>query len=268
MPVNVLASLRAKHQLEHQDAIIEGLAKHGIEAVKTHNLDNTFGPVAICWGWRIGKILRELGYEVLVLERGYLGDRFSYTSLGWNGLNGHAEFPEIPYDGGERFSRLGVEIKPWDIKQGYALILGQVPKDASLKGMDMVPWYEEKAHEIKKRWNCDVLFRPHPDLKKKGISQQIKNTELSTGTLQEALSGAAFSVCFNSNSAVDSVINGIRCVVGDKGTMAYGMCSQSVSSLVTRDRTLWAHRLAQKQWTLDEIRSGEALKGHLCKFGA
>lgn len=270
MSVAILSSPRARHQLDHQEALYEGLTSLGIPCHKTLSLAHTNGSAVACWGWRNGKILRDRGFDVLVMERGYIGDRFSYSSLAWNGLNGHAEFPVLEYDGGERFNRLGIELKPWRERnsKGYALILGQVPKDASLNGVDMIPWYEQKATEAKEHYGCDVFFRPHPDLKRAGINQRIKGAENLGGTLEEALDGAAFTICFNSNSAVNSIVHGVRCVAGDRGTMAYEMCSTTVKILVARDRTLWAARLAHRQWTLDEIRSGEALKGHLCKLGA
>lgn len=219
-----------------------------------------------CWGWRKGKDLRDKGHEVLVMERGYIGDRFKYTSLGWNGLNGHAEFPSYPDDNGERFRAHNVEIKPWKKDGKYALILGQVPNDASLKGMNMTPWYQQKAQEISSAYNIPVYFRPHPDLKRKGIRQSITGTILSDGTLEQALNGALFTVCYNSNSSVDSVLNGIPCVVGDRGSMAYDMCGKSIDEIIYPEREQWAYKLAQTQWTIDEIYSGEALQGIKCKI--
>lgn len=39
-----------------------------------------------------------------MLERGYIGDRKQWLSLGWNGLNNRATFAEVD-DGGARFRR-------------------------------------------------------------------------------------------------------------------------------------------------------------------
>lgn len=263
----IIASLRGMHQVEHQKALAEGLAVHGIESRLSYHTYDAHTKYVACWGWRRGKELRERGHEVLVMERGYIGDRFKYTSLGWNGLNGHAEFPEYPDDGGERFRAHNIQIKPWKRGGEYALILGQVPKDASLKGMDMIPWYEEKAREITLAHDIPVHFRPHPDVKRKGIKQRVKGTMPSIGTLDESLSDAAFTVCYNSNSSVDSVLNGVPCVVGDRGSMAYEVCGKSVSEVIYPEREKWAHKLARTQWTIDEIKSGEALKGIICKLG-
>jgi len=260
MLVSIVSSLRAKHQLEHQKVLAEGLKVLGIQPLLCFFVERVTTPIVACWGWRNGIILRERGHDVIIMERGYIADRFAYTSLAWNGLNGHADFPDYPDDGGERFRSMGVEIKPWKTGGDYALILGQVPGDASLQGLDLMPWYEDVAEQIDIKHGLPVHFRPHPDVMSKGIMQNVQGTVPSQGTLQEALSGAAFTVCFNSNSSVDSVLAGVPCIVGDRGSMAYDMCGKSVKEIIRPDRTDWAHQLAWKQWSLDEIKSGEALK--------
>lgn len=258
--LTIIANPRARHQVEHQEALAAGLKVHGYPHVLSHSETHVESNIVACWGWRIGKRLKDRGCRVLVMERGYLGDRFSNTSLGFNGLNGHAQFPKYNVDD-SRLKKLGIELKPWKKGGDYALILGQVPHDASLQGRDMVPWYRDIANEIKVRHALPVLFRPHPDLAKKGMTQNVPNAEPSQGSLSDALAGAAFTVCFNSNSSVDSVIAGVPCVVGDRGSMAYDMCGHDIESIIRPDRENWANALAFKQWTIEEIRSGDALKG-------
>ena len=90
MKVTVCASHTAKHQVEHQRAMLKGLAAHGIPA--TAGALNHVETVHVAvWGWRHGAPLRAAGHKVLVMERGYLGDRMAWTSLAWNGLNGRAQ---------------------------------------------------------------------------------------------------------------------------------------------------------------------------------
>lgn len=213
-----------------------------------------------CWGWRIGKRMYAAGKDVLVMERAYLGDRFHWTSLGWNGLNGFATFPEYPDDGGARFEKNFGPLKPWKQDGQNVLILGQVPNDASLRGMNMIPWYEKMARQANEKYGLPVKFRPHPDLIRKRIVQNIRGAEKSEGTLQEALEEAAFCICWNSNSSVDAVINGVPTVVGDRGSMAYEVCGHSIDQVIRPDREEWAAKLAWKQWEPHEIASGEALK--------
>lgn len=260
MDITVISSFSAEHQRSHQYALCSGLAALGIKTKKSFSEKHVDTERVACWGWRKGKYLRDKGHEVLVMERGYIGDRFSYTSLGWNGLNGLAKFPNYPDDNGLRFQLHGGKINPWKLGGDYALILGQVPGDASLRGMDMIPWYRSMAQQIHLTHKLPVYFRPHPDLLKKSIFQYVQGTLPSQGTLAEALEGAAFTACYNSNSSVDSVLAGVPCVVGDIGSMAYDVCSKSIDDITCPERTLWASQLAWRQWSLSEIESGVALR--------
>jgi hypothetical protein len=259
--ITILMKSPSTHQRSHGAALAKGIRKIGLSfAIQADKYGAPKTKNVACWGWRIGKRMMDAGYNVLVMERGYIGDRFKYTSLGWNGLNGHAFFPSYEDDGGKRFADHGGVIKPWKTGGDYVLILGQVPGDMSLQGRDMLPYYMEAAAKIKKIHGIPVYFRPHPEAIRKGFKQEVPGAMLSTGTLDEALSGAVFTVCFNSNSSVDSVLAGIPCVVGDKGTMAWDMCGHEIGEIVRGEREKWAHQLAFTQWTLGEIESGLPLK--------
>lgn len=87
------------HQGECKRALAEGLRRHGISDLGQN--------VVVCWGWHTGRGYRAQGRDVLVFERGYIGDRFKWTSIAWNGLNGRGTFPDYPDDGGARFRRCG-----------------------------------------------------------------------------------------------------------------------------------------------------------------
>jgi hypothetical protein len=229
------------HQGIHGEALRAGLARHGIKR------DPHF--VAV-WGWRTGQAYRAAGREVLVLERGYLGDRFAWTSIGWNGLNGRAEFPQYPDDSGARFRALGVPLQPLRPAGDYALIVGQVPGDAALQGRDLRGWYAQQAA---RDWGVPCRFRPHPLGAKRGPVPVVPGAARLDGPLDDALARAAIVVTFNSNVGVDAMVAGKPVTCDDAGSMIYGVAPP--------DREAWAHRLAWRQWSLDEIRSGVALEG-------
>ena len=245
--------------MTHQHAIARGLEAHGIEvekitagAVKTEHV--------ACWGWRVGKKLHSEGHQVLVMERGYLGDRFAWTSLAWNGLNGKGKFAGCFDD--QRFAR-HFSMKPWKTAGDYVLLMGQVPGDASLQGMDLTPWYGHAAMQAQNAYEMPVRFRQHPMSLARGYRQRPPYTEASTGTLDEALDGAAVVVTYNSNSGVDAVIAGVPTVAMDKGSMAWDVAAHRIGDLIRPDREQWAGHLACKQWTIEEIESGFALGGLL-----
>lgn len=266
MKISILHNPQALHQANHAKALKEGLAVHGIEADFVHSLQSVKNHNVACWGWRIGRALHMRGHNVLVMERGYLGDRFKFTSLAMNGLNGHAKFPDYPDDGGERWKSHNIELLPWKVSGIYALILGQVPTDASLKGMNLTPWYNMMAARIKQFYKIPVFFREHPEAIKRGLKFKNLLVPKITGSLASNLHQAKFSVCFNSNAAVDSVIAGVPCIIGDRGSMAWDVASTNLENLVYPDREKWAHSLAFKQWAMDEIKSGKALEKMICNF--
>lgn len=260
MRFSVVANTRAQHQVGHQQALAEGLRKFGVDPVITSSAHPSIKYVA-CWGWRLGAALRQQGHEVLVMERGYLGDRFMWTSLGWNGLNGYAEFPAHPESG--RFNQHH-KMRPWRETDGkYVVVMGQVPGDASLRGRNMVPWYESVAVMAADAYGLPVLFRNHPVAAQKGHNIRPRHTAPAAGTMEDVLKDAHVVITYNSNSAVDSVLAGVPTVTMDRGSMAWDVTGHNIGELVKPDRAAWAEQLAWKQWTIDEITSGEALNGLL-----
>lgn len=235
----------------------KGLLARGVEVSLANSAREASTKIVACWGWRLGKLLRQDKREVIVMERGYLGDRMKWTSLCWNGLNGRGAFPV--HGDPARFER-HFTMQPWKTGGAYVLILGQVPRDQSLQGRDLMPWYARAAREAHAAYGMPVLFRRHP-LDRTTVPPSY--VDLCTGSLAEALEGAAVAITFNSNSAVDAVLAGVPSVVGDEGSMALEVSSEVIGVQHMPDRRRWAHALAWKQWTLDEIQSGAALVGLL-----
>lgn len=251
------------HQQSHAAALVEGLTSLGLACQRSmYTSARTKFETVACWGWRVGLRFREEGSRVLVMERGYLGDRFAWTSLGWNGLNGLATFPEPPDDGGERFARHhGHLMQPWRDGGRYALLIGQVPGDAALGGKNLQPWYIEQAALAAERFKLPVMFRPHPLAGQRSPIAHVPGTQRLDGLLSQALQDAAVVITYNSNTAVESVLAGRPTIAMSKGSMAWEVTSHAISEpLAMPDRMSWAHRLAWKQWRLDEIRNGSALE--------
>lgn len=247
----------------YRNCLIQGFEKIGVKIAEvTPSLSSRTKYVAT-WGWQRGKALRDQGHEVLVLERGYIGDRFKYTSLGWNGLNNYANFPDYPEDKGERFKSHGGILKPWMGYGKYILILGQVQNDASLKGKNINLWYEQVAAEAERIHKLPVYFRPHPEAKRRGGYNSVEGIKNLPGSLEDALNDALFTIAYNSNSCLDSILAGIPCFAGDKGTMAWNLCMPSLEKIETPYREPLVHKIAWNQWSSSEIRSGEALKAFL-----
>ncbi len=241
------------------ESIAHGIRECGDAVEIFQHIPPTDSDCAVVWGERKRVRIVNNGFKkpVLVAERAYLGDRFSWTSLGWDGLNGHARFNEVfEYD---RFARhFAADMKPWcDNSKGYALIMGQVMGDMSLVNVDIIQWYKGIATRLwKEGW--DIRFRPHPESDRKGHERpRVPFSQVAEGSLDEALSGAGIVVAYNSNSLVDAVMAGVPIYAGDKGSMVYGLASRNFNPVRT-DRKQRLNEIANVQWTIDELADGSA----------
>lgn len=262
MKISILAANTSRHQVDHAKWIAKGLALHGHEAVITHSVHTCNSDYVVCWGWRNGSAIAARGRQVLVMERGYIGDRFLWTSLGWNGLNARAVMPCI--NDNTRFSQHHEKLmQPWCVGGDYILLIGQVPGDAALGGRNLSNWYLDTARALESHYGAPVLFRPHPRANPGAYPRGLTH---ATGSLAEALARARVVVTYNSNTAVEAVLAGKPTLALDKGSMAWDVTGHSMGIHFMGDRQVWASQLAWKQWLPHEIEDGSAL-AHLLPLG-
>ena len=127
----------AAHQRMIMSGLCEAMRRDGWDAQVARSRDYVPSDLAVFWGHRQQVIIehqRKIGGDYLVCERGYVGDRFYWTSLGFNGLNGRADFVNegVPGDRWERY--YADQLQPLRSGGDYALLIGQVPGDAALAG--------------------------------------------------------------------------------------------------------------------------------------
>lgn len=236
------------------DAFAEGLERHGITA------DASPGDcdLLVVWGVASNRLLieqqRKQGRDVLVMEHGYLGDRTEFTSCGFNGLNGHADFAvnQMPDD---RFNVHKKLLKPWRKKGSgkYAVIMGQVPGDAALAGVDFKSWVHETADWFAINMpDIPTVYRQHPNGR-----FRIETPELA-GELSSCLLRAEMVVTWNSNSGVDAALAGVPTIAIDAGSMARDVAAHDLTISPPRpDRKEWLNNLSYCQWTTAEIARGD-----------
>lgn len=241
------------HQKEVAEALAESFSvfneNHDIEFVDDLSPRDT--DLAVIWGVRKHKIInnqRARGKPYLVMERGYFLDRFVYTSLGFNGLNGRANFMNqglLPFRWNEHFSHLMQPVRKNN--SNTVVIIGQTPGDMSHAHVDIEPWYK-KMELYLRRDNFNVEFRPHP------------NVEAPKETLDQMFKRVRGVVTFSSNTGVDAVLAGVPTIACDPTSMIFQLVGSSLDTIrnqVVPDRTQWANELAYTQWTLEEIASGQ-----------
>lgn len=209
-----------------------------------------------------GKVISEqirLRLKVIILETGYInrGDGESnHYAIGLGGMNGRADFrnQNSPAD---RWNKLGIEMRPWRGFHGdkYILLCGQVPWDASVEHVHMDEWIVESYRKISARTDRKVYFRPHP----RALGRfRINGMEEHTGEIDWDEVHAV--VTFNSNIAVEAVINGVPAFVDDNGSMALPVANRSITEIERPwypAREKWAQDLAYSQWNPQEMREGK-----------
>lgn len=241
------------HQYTWGGAFAEGLKRHGWKT--TLGSEPRGCDILVLWG--VGrrhwiKAQKAAGGEVVILERGYVGDRFQWTSVSFGGgLNGRGEFRGPFHDGSRWEAHFGHLMQPWQRREGPVVIMGQVPTDNSVRHVDINRWCRKALDRLRAEGR-QAYIRPHPKVAAGGRP------------LAEVLAGAAMVVTYNSNSGVDAVLAGVPTITMDQGAMAWDVTGHDLEQdPPTPDRTAWAHALAWKQWRIDEIASGacwEALR--------
>jgi hypothetical protein len=240
-------------------AAYRGFKQHGIEPRFYKPGDPRKCDLAVCWGVK-KKLEMKSGRRALILERGYVGDRQFWTSCGFGGLNGRADFLNRNSPGDRWALHHAEAMKPWQPNpDGYVLLIGQVRGDASIRGFDFEAWVNATAKSLIERGER-VRFRDHP-LQKAAIT--VSGVENSNEFLEHDLVGAKYVVTYNSNTGVDSVLAGIPAVTCDRGAMAWDVTGHDPLTMPEQfDRTQWANDLAYCQWSIEEIESG-AMWDHL-----
>jgi hypothetical protein len=198
--------------------------------------------------------------KTIVLETGYVnrgsGEDKHYAA-GLNGLNGRADFKNkgMPYDR----SSLLPPMKPWRGSGEHVILCGQVPWDAAVDFTNHVKWLIETAAVLQLLTKRSIVFRPHPLAKLPNLTDCI----YSTKPLIEDLQNAHVCVTFNSNSGVESIINGIPVYAFDIGSMVYQVSNKLWTELECPrmpDRTQWYNDLAYTQWLPSEMAEGKTWK--------
>lgn len=113
--VQLLARPGAPHQESGARALQAGFKRHGISAEISTPLNYRHSDLISIWGVRQEHILhaqKHSGGDTLVMEQGYMGDRLEWLSLGFNGLNGHADFGQAP-GSDDRGRRFYDHLQPW-----------------------------------------------------------------------------------------------------------------------------------------------------------
>lgn len=260
--IAIYAHPSMKHQVDRAKSFQAGMRRHGYNVSVTYYGNVVDCDLAVFWGMHQSKQIRAIqeskGRPWLMMERGYVGDRFHWTSIGYNGLNGNADF--LNEDSlGYRWEKYFHEyMQPWNVGGEYVLVAAQVMGDASLVDYGGRPNYEQIIEHAKKFTKRPIHFRPHPQ---RPIACPPNAIPSPHKELSKAIEGAWCVLTINSNTSVDAVLAGKPCITLHRGSMAREVTAHGVAKIelpFTPDRTQWAYNLAYTQWSPQEIENGEA----------
>jgi len=204
---------------------------------------------------------RHSGSSLLVMEHAFVR-RGDYWSMGWGGINGHADFRVAQSLTLDRWRSLGVRAQQWERDRlGHPFVVcGQVPWDVTVQDTDHPAWCVEAVSYYRKR-GMPVMFRPHPRMLPDWQQHYPKMpaVPLSIGPLKTMLSEARALVTWNSNVGVDGVVNGVPVIACDPGSRAWAVSVHEIgATLKFPARTTWLAGIGYSQWSLGEIRAGLA----------
>ena len=174
------------------------------------------------------------------IDNGYFrpGHFDGYYRVTLNGFQATEPF-ECPPD---RFEKLGTVMEPWRKLGSHVLIVPPSPGRAVWYGFRGEDWVSCTINDIRRSTDRKIAVKTGPK-----------------GNMQQALENAWCVVTFDSQSATHALREGVPCIVtGEHIAESVSWDFPDIESPKWPERDPWAHWVAYNQFTLDEMRSGEA----------
>ena len=236
------------------------------------------------FGWQTkgenwAEILARVECPFFKMERGWL-DRQHYTQIDHEGFNHTASWATrvshpAPTGSQRRYSEICERLplrRPVDRRDaGYCLVLGQTGRDSQLARSEIhhpAALCDSVAANLPA--GLIAAFRPHPLSKYRPSSMQTLDC-----SLDEALEGARFVVTINSNAGNDALWAGVPVLcLGPALYEIAGVARRTSIAQLMPDLEFmmmgwlpyehtvlrYFHWLCARQWTADELASGEPLE--------
>lgn len=241
-----------KHQKRIAEAMAQGVRAAGDRLVTGVKADAC---VAYGWKWR-SRFAPFKSYAYADLGYWNRDAYYRFAVSGWS--------PERYVRQGlpaTRFELLGLRIKPWRTGGREIVVAGSTAKACADHGVAYQSW---ERRVIARLTGCGrpVVYRPKPN---------DRNATPIAGTLDrrpvsEMLASAYAVVTHHSNTALDALLAGVPVHCETGAAAAFSVPLDQISESPLRDgREQFLFDVAWLQWTLDEMRTGEAWK-HLRQY--
>lgn len=280
-PGRVIVLLLTTRPEVYSRAFADSLEQAGYEVCRAPQDPGIRPAIAVSWGMRrmddLTIACNATRVPVLILENGYISrptrwlvdDRPKvgpFVQVSWGRINNVPDYQPSDLRLAEVLQASGLEVRPTRAdNDGYILVCGQVPDDAQHKlgPTALNDWYGDTILRTAKAMGRNrVLYRPHPmnltfkpdrRLLKRPHGIIIDYQNPKEVTLAESMRGACVMVTYNSNAGVEAMIEGLP-VICDPKAHYHAWCNGDAER-----RSKYLARLANMQWTLEEIAAGKPL---------
>lgn len=239
----------------HRYRVVASAMAQGVKVCKDTPISATVyggyfpANVGLGYGWKYNHVLKRYP-KYVYFDLGYW-DRERYYRWSMNGWSPTLKRGMPP----DRFRSFGLDIKPWRTGCDEIIVAGSTLKAAQEHGLRYQEW-ETKAIQRLQGLGKRVVYRPKPNDK---FATPIPGAAFDQRPISEALASAHGWVTHHSNSAVDALLAGVpvHCETGAASHFSVPMETMGDPELLP-DREQFLYDVAWLQWTLEEMRSGEA----------
>jgi len=236
-PFDSLTNIKVRHLGEALDA-----------EFSTRSIPVKDSDLVITAGFQITKANADAmrrGIPILVLENPvwHEGNKCDTYTWAYNGLHGGGFVP----DATNCAPRFHPPLQPWkDWESGDITIFGQMPTDKAIRGHDLPAWIRQAQSVLP-----DAIFREHPMCVP---SKHWADME----SFEDCLARTSLAVTFTSTAGSETVIAGIPTIACHEGSLAYPVCSHSLSDApVAPCRAEWIHSLSWRHQYVGEAATTE-----------
>ena len=191
----------------------------------------------------------------VIIDLGYFDeyrlDRFSVSINGLHGLSmplhGVHDWPARPHP----------RIQAWREGGDTVVIVGQMPGDAALRGLNVDAWMHKTAQEAVAAFGKPALKRVHPKM--------LNDWEPPLPSLDTTFDDTYVYVTYTSTAAVQTVLAGCHTIAQHPASSAFGITPNRMTRLSMPGRAAWAHELSHREYSMTDSDDLDAAAEYIIK---
>lgn len=175
---------------------------------------------------------------------------------------------EDPRD--ENWNRIRIhynmDLQPWRTQGQHILICLQRPMGWSMRGYNLMDWFQSTLHTIRQHSDRPIVVRWHPgDWKNFPKNENFRRYNVTLSPQERHITQDLVNcwalVCHNSTPSSVASIEGVPAfITDDPGYCQAGDVANTdlsrIENPILLDRERWIRKLAQCHWSFDDLKSG------------